>query len=134
MNTAGLENRPGHYYYFYAMVCDFIYHLCQKETWKEALKTGEFSGSELDLKDGFIHFSTADQVAQTAESHLKGVEGLVLLKVPISLVTDSLKWEKSRDGKTFPHLYRTLKSIEVIDVTELQLSGNNRHVIPILDS
>ena len=115
------------------MAHQFIYHLCQKTTWQDALKTGDYAGSTLDLKDGFIHFSTADQVAQTAELHLKGVEGLVLLKVPASLVTDSLIWEKSRDDIFFPHLYRTLQCDEATEVTELELDENGQHVIPRLD-
>ncbi|MEE2996814.1 MAG: DUF952 domain-containing protein [Pseudomonadota bacterium] len=115
------------------MAHEYIYHLCQKTTWQEALKMGEYFGSALDLKDGFIHFSTADQIVQTVDLHLTGVEGLVMLKVPTSAVTDSLIWEKSRDGVTFPHLYRTLKCDEAIDVTELELDKNNRHVIPRLD-
>ena len=115
------------------MVREFIYHLCPKTTWQEAFKTGEYEGSALDQKDGFIHFSTAEQVAPTAERHLTGVEDLVLLKVPTTLLTDFLVWEKSRDDAVFPHLYRPLKCIEVVEVTELQLDKKKRHVIPRLD-
>ncbi|MGB0629530.1 MAG: DUF952 domain-containing protein [Alphaproteobacteria bacterium] len=114
------------------MSSEFIYHMCPKSGWREAVQTGEYAGTPLDLKDGFIHFSTADQVEQTAALHLSGVAGLVLLKVPVDAVTDALKWEKSCDGALFPHLYRPLKCDEVIDVTELELDDEGRHQFPPL--
>ena len=110
----------------------FIYHMCQKATWEEAAETGEYSGSALDLADGFIHFSTADQVKKTAALHLAGVTGLVLLTVPVEVVADALKWEPSRDGVLFPHLYRSLKIDEAVDVTDLELDTKRRHIFPRL--
>ena len=110
----------------------FIYHMCQKATWEEAAETGEYSGSALDLADGFIHFSTADQVKKTAALHLAGVTGLVLLTVPVDAVGDALKWEPSRDGVSFPHLYRSLKFDEAVDVIDLELDTKGRHIFPRL--
>ena len=110
----------------------FIYHMCQKATWEKAAKAGEYWGSALDLADGFIHFSTADQVKKTAALHLSGVTGLVLLIVPVDAVADALKWEPSRDGKMFPHLYRSLKFDEVVDVANLELDTKGRHIFPRL--
>ena len=110
----------------------FIYHICQKATWEEAAETGEYSGSGLDLADGFIHFSTADQVKKTAALHLAGVTGLVLLTVPVEVVADALKWEPSRDGIIFPHLYRPLKFDEAVNVTDLELDTKRHHIFPRL--
>ena len=110
----------------------FIYHMCQKATWEEAAETGEYSGSALDLADGFIHFSTADQVKKTAALHLAGVTGLVLLTVPVEVVADALKWEPSRNGVLFPHLYRSLKFDEAVNVTDLELDTKGRHIFPRL--
>lgn len=110
----------------------FIYHMCREPIWREALERGEYRGSALDLQDGFIHFSTAEQVEKTASLYLSGIEDLVLLKVPVDRVADALKWEKSRDGALFPHLYRPLKCTEAEDVTELELDASGRHIFPRL--
>ena len=109
----------------------FIYHMCEKEAWEEAIAKGQYDGSKLDLHDGFIHFSTADKLIDTASTHLSGVEGLVLLIVPTDNVADALKWEKSREGKTFPHLYRPLRPTEVERVSDLKLDAG-RHIFPEL--
>lgn len=112
---------------------EFIYHMCPRSAWLEALDIGEYRGSALDLKDGFIHFSTPDQVEKTAALHLAGVGGLALLKVRADTVADALKWEKSRDGALFPHLYRPLRCREALEVTDLELDAAGRHVFPRLD-
>ena len=126
-----MESRRA-YNYLADMDKKFIYHMCQKATWEEAVDTGEYAGSALDLADGFIHFSTADQVKKTAALHLAGVTGLVLLTVPVDVVADALKWEPSRDGIMFPHLYRSLKLDEAVDVTDLELDTKRRHIFPRL--
>ena len=110
------------------MNVDYIYHMCRKTAWQQALQSGEYVGSALDLKDGFIHFSTAEQVERTAALHLSGISGLVLLKVPARSVADDLKWEHSRDGALFPHLYRPLRCEEAVEVTELEVDADGCHV------
>ena len=127
----GVENRRlGRYPA--AMEHRFIYHMCRKPAWHEALETGEYRGSALDLKDGFIHFSTAEQVQKTAALHLTRIDDLVLLRVPVDAVADALKWEASRDGALFPHLYRSLRCDEPANVTDLELDASGRHVFPRL--
>ena len=115
------------------MKSHFVYHLCQKETWRRAVGDGEYAGSELDLSDGFIHFSAAGQVKQTARLHLAGVKGLVLLKVNANKLGDSLLWETSRSGELFPHLYGRLAPDLVDSATELQIDGNGNHIFPAIE-
>ncbi len=74
----------------------------------ELLATGRFAGSALDRKDGFIHLSAQDQVAGTLDAHFAGVEGLHLAAVDLALLGDRVRWEPSRDGALFPHLYGDL--------------------------
>jgi uncharacterized protein (DUF952 family) len=76
--------------------------------WTAAMVKGMFLGSALDLKDGYIHLSTADQVRETARLHFAGQSDLVLVAVPEAAIADNLKWEASRAGKLFPHVYATL--------------------------
>ena len=115
------------------MTSAYIYNLCCGEAWDEAVGLGRYEGSDLDRTDGFIHFSTAAQVRETAAKHMSGVSGLVLLKVPVDAVEDALKWEKSRNDDLFPHLYRALRTDEVVQATPLDLDGNGDHVFPDLD-
>lgn len=82
-----------------------IYKLIDAPSWAEAEARGTFEGSPVDLADGFIHFSAADQVQETARRHFRGVEGLRLLAVDTEALGDALKWEVSRGGALFPHLY-----------------------------
>ena len=115
-----------------AMKHQFIYHMCRKPAWQAARQSGEYAGSEIDLKDGFIHFSTSDQLAETAALHLAGIEDLLLLKVHVETVSDDLKWETSRDRALFPHLYRPLRCDEAVEIFELKLDASGRHVFPWL--
>ena len=112
------------------MKFEFIYHICRRSAWEEALSTGVYLGSELDRKDGFIHFSTAGQAEDTAALHLGGEKELALIKVRTSSLWDALKWEPSRDGIAFPHLYRPLKCDEAVEVTDLKLDATGRHIFP----
>ena len=85
-----------------------VYKLMRAAEWAEALARGVVAGSSADLKDGFIHFSTADQVRGTAEKHFAGEIGLVLAAVDPARLPTPLKWEPSRGGRLFPHLYAPL--------------------------
>src|SRR6185437_11486622 len=85
-----------------------IYKICPALLWREAERNGVFRGSNDDLRDGFIHFSTAVQVADTATKHFAGQRDLLLLHVDAAQLGHALKWEPSRGGALFPHLYGEL--------------------------
>jgi uncharacterized protein (DUF952 family) len=85
-----------------------IYKICGREAWHAAEADGAFSGSDIDQRDGFIHFSTAAQVADTAAKHFAGQSGLMLVAVGGEALGPALKWERSRGNDLFPHLYAAL--------------------------
>ncbi|MDJ0859900.1 MAG: DUF952 domain-containing protein [Dinoroseobacter sp.] len=91
---------------------------------------GESSGAPIDLEDGYIHFSTAEQVRETAAKHFAGEDDLVLLALEADALGDALKWEPSRGGQLFPHLYRNLSSADVLWVQPLPLDENGGHRFP----
>ncbi len=90
-----------------------IYKIFRAPEWAEIQANGTTSGAPIDLSDGFIHFSTAAQAAETAAKHFAGVEGLMLAAIEADDLGEALKWEKSRGGALFPHLYRDLQLSEV---------------------
>jgi uncharacterized protein (DUF952 family) len=90
-------------------------------------RDGRFEGSPLDLKDGYIHMSTEDQVAGTLAAHFAGVEGLVLLTIDEARVAPDVKWEASRGGALFPHLYRALTLADVVEERTLDLFEDGSH-------
>jgi uncharacterized protein (DUF952 family) len=85
-----------------------IYKICERAAWQEAESAGLYRGSAVDRQDGFIHFSTGAQVAETAAKHFAGQTDLILLAVDSSALGAALKWEPSRGGALFPHLYAAL--------------------------
>ena len=91
-----------------------IYRIMTADDQAAFVRDGVFAGSALDRADGFIHMSTADQVAGTLAAHFAGAEGLVLLKIDPDQVAADVKWEESRGGMLFPHLYRALLATDVI--------------------
>jgi uncharacterized protein (DUF952 family) len=96
------------------------------------MREGVFRGAPVDLADGYIHFSTAEQAPETAAKHFAGREGLVLAAVDSDSVDDALRWEPSRGGALFPHLYRPLFSADVLWAEALPLGPDGRHVFPDL--
>jgi uncharacterized protein (DUF952 family) len=82
-----------------------IYKILPRAEWAAAVAAGVFSGSAIDLKDGFIHFSAEDQWLQTLGKHFAGQGDLVLVAVEAAALGPALKWEVSRGGALFPHLY-----------------------------
>jgi len=110
-----------------------IYKVCDATQWSEAERDGAFRGSAVDSADGYIHFSTAAQVAETAAKHFAGMLGLVLVAVEAEELGSALKWETSRGGALFPHLYRALPLTAVRWVKSLRLDDNGRHVLPPLE-
>ena len=107
-----------------------IYKILSQNEWSQAQQAGEFAGSAVDHSDGFIHFSSALQVTETAAKHFAGQNDLILLAIDEILLGDELKWEVSRGGGLFPHLYATLdiSSVKVSD--PLPLDENGKHVFP----
>lgn len=90
-----------------------IFKIFRAEEWAALRKTGETAGAPIDLADGYVHFSTAAQAAETAAKHFAGAEGLMLLGVDTERLGDALKWEVSRGDQLFPHLYRALRLEDV---------------------
>jgi uncharacterized protein (DUF952 family) len=109
-----------------------IYKILPASLWQDAQKAGFFIGSEVDLKDGYIHFSTAQQATETAAKHFAGQNDLMLLHVDADILGDSLKWEPSRGGALFPHLYDKLDIAQVTRADPLPLGDDGRHVFPHL--
>jgi uncharacterized protein (DUF952 family) len=109
-----------------------IYHMCRADEWRAAQASGYYVGSSQDLADGFIHFSNADQVKQSAAKHRAGQDGLVLLAVQTAKLGDALKWEVSRGGQLFPHLYGKLPIDAVAWVKDLPLDESGAHRFPSL--
>lgn len=90
-----------------------IYKICERAAWREAERLGVYGGSDADRRDGFIHFSTAAQLAGTAAKHFAGQADLMLVAVDDAKLGPALKWEPSRGGELFPHLYGEL-SLDVV--------------------
>jgi uncharacterized protein (DUF952 family) len=91
-----------------AMRVTTIYKICERRLWQRAEAERTFGGSADDTRDGFIHFSTADQLAETAAKHFANQTGLMLIAVDAERLGPQLKWEPSRGGALFPHLYAAL--------------------------
>lgn len=109
-----------------------IYKICPAAEWRAAERAGVFRGSAVDLRDGFIHFSAADQVAETAAKHFAGKTDLMLIHVDAEGLGDALKWEVSRGGALFPHLYGDLRTEAVIRAEPLPVDDSGRHIFPRL--
>ena len=109
-----------------------IYKICPASAWREAERQGVYRGSADDARDGFIHFSTAAQVAETAGKHFFGQIGLFLVEVDADVLGEKLRWEPSRNDELFPHLYGELDLGAVIDVHELRTRPDGTHVVPEL--
>lgn len=107
-----------------------IFHMCRADEWQVAQAAGRYDGSSQDRSDGFIHFSTAVQLPESAARHRTGQTGLLLLTVDPDACGDALKWEASRGGQLFPHLYGPLLSAAVMRVDPLPLGDDGLHVMP----
>lgn len=107
-----------------------IFKIFTADQWAELARDGVTRGAPVDLADGYIHFSTAAQAPETAARHFAGQDGLVLAAVDADSVADALRWERSRGGESFPHLYRELWRVEVAWSAPLPLGPEGRHVFP----
>lgn len=107
-----------------------IYKLLRADQWEAFQARKLFTGAPVDLKDGYIHFSTAAQVKETAAKHFAGAEGLVLAEVDPLKLGGALKWEPSRGGQLFPHLYSPMTLKAVVRTWPLALGPDGRHEFP----
>jgi uncharacterized protein (DUF952 family) len=107
-----------------------IYKICPRALWREAEKAGRFTGAPIDRQDGFIHFSTAAQVAETAARHFAGQQDLLLVAVEAGALGVALRYERSRGGDDFPHLYGDFPVSAAVSVDELPLDADGRHSFP----
>lgn len=110
-----------------------IYKICPASAWREAERQGVYRGSADDARDGFIHFSTASQVGETARKHFFGQRALFLVEVDGDALGGALRWERSRNDDLFPHLYGELDLGAVISVINLALRSDGYHDIPELE-
>ncbi|TYO61180.1 DUF952 domain-containing protein [Bradyrhizobium hipponense] len=109
-----------------------IYKICPASAWREAERQGVYRGSADDTRDGFIHFSTAAQVPETLRKHFLGQRALFLVEVDDEALGAGLRWERSRNGELFPHLYGELDLGAVIAVTNLNMRADGSHDVPEL--
>ena len=112
---------------------DTVFKLVDRAAWRAAVPSGVFHGSPADARDGFIHLSTAHQVPETAARHFAGQSGLALVAVAVASLGDALRWEPSRGGALFPHLYGPLPFRAVRWVADVGLDASGRHVFPDFD-
>lgn len=108
-----------------------IYKIASDAAWSAARAMGRFEGSPVDLSDGYIHFSTAAQLAETVRRHYAGREGLLLVAVDADRLGDELKWEPSRGGDLFPHLYAPLDMDAVVWSRPMPMRTDGSHEIPL---
>lgn len=104
-----------------------IYKILREAEWRGFLAEGRFAGAPVDLADGFIHFSKADQVEETARKHFAGLTGLVLVAVNPAMLGEALKYEVSRGGALFPHYFGTLDMAHVAWSKPLPLGPDGVH-------
>ena len=109
---------------------ELIFHMAREAEWAMAENTGTYQGADEDRMDGFIHFSTAAQVRESAAKHRAREAGLILIACdPEALVAD-LKWEPARGGDLFPHLYGDIPMSAVVWARPLPLDASGQHVFP----
>lgn len=107
-----------------------IYKICPAAEWAEALASGTYTGSEHDRRDGFIHFSTASQLAGTLAKHFARRADLVLIAADAATFGGALRWEPARDGDLFPHLFGPVPTQAALWMRELVLDPSGKHRLP----
>ena len=106
-----------------------IYKIVTVTQWRSAEATGVFEGAPIDLADGFIHFSTTEQVAETLSKHFAGQRDLLLVAVDADHLGDELRWELSRGDQLFPHFYAALPVAAANRITPIPVDADGRHVL-----
>ncbi len=111
-----------------------IYKIAPRALWQAAEAAGVFDGAPIDHADGYIHFSTAAQAVETAAKHFVGQDDLLLIAVEANRLGEALKYEVSRGGDLFPHLYASLPMDAVLWVKPLPLDAGGKHQFPEMDA
>ena len=106
-----------------------IFKIVSQAMWEKAVQVGVFRGAAIDMQDGFIHLSGVDQAVETAERHFAGQTGLLLVAFDTDRFDIDLKWEASRGGALFPHVYGTLDPAQALWAKDLPWNGNT-HEFP----
>lgn len=106
-----------------------IYKILTADQWADLQARGETAGAPVDIADGFVHFSTAEQASETAARHFAGQEGLWLLAYDADALGAALKWEESRGSALFPHLYGPLRLADIVWAEAMPL-GPDGHILP----
>lgn len=109
-----------------------VYKILTRRAWEEAQAAGAYIGSPLDVKDGFIHLSTAAQAAETARLHFCGQADLIVVGFDADALGEGLRWETSRGGALFPHLYEALPVEAALTVLDLPLGPDHIPIVPAL--
>ncbi|QDT05283.1 hypothetical protein K227x_36830 [Rubripirellula lacrimiformis] len=109
-----------------------LYKVLPEDVWRSAREAGLYSGHGIDLTDGFIHLSSPSQVAETLAKHFAGQTGLVLLSIAAESLGNTLRWEPSRGGALFPHVYGDIPIAAVQESRRLALNADGNHVLPEL--
>lgn len=115
---------------FLAIMCKRLFKVLAAELWKDAESAGAYSGSGIDLTDGFIHLSTDEQVVETARLHFAGQTDLLLVEIDGERLGETLRWESSRGDDLFPHVYGDIPMDSVIQVDPLPLGEDGSHQFP----
>ena len=121
-----IRKQRGHRTYYMSL----IYKIVPLSLWRDAGKNGIFAGAPVDLADGYIHFSTAPQLRETAAKHFAGQDDLLLVAVDSDVLGAHLRWEPSRGGSLFPHLYTSLALKNIAFVVPLLLGSDGCHQFP----
>jgi uncharacterized protein (DUF952 family) len=108
----------------------FVFKILRSGEWEVAQQRGVLSGSDDDLRDGFIHLSTLEQLEGTLARHFAGETGLVLLQIQTDAVSSALTWERSRGGALFPHLYADLPLGAVSRTFSITMTESGEHMLP----
>lgn len=108
----------------------FIFKIVTAADWTGWKDSGTYAGSADDARDGFIHLSARGQVTGTLDKHFAGLDDLVLVMVDSAAIADRLRWEPSRGGDLFPHVYGDLPFAAVTGHTRLRIGSNGRHALP----
>ena len=111
-----------------------IYKIVPEDLWRNAERDGVFAGAPVDLADGFIHFSTAAQTQETADKHFAGQANLLLVAIESTDLGAGLRWEPSRGGQLFPHLYGPLPVAAAASIRPISLGSDGRHELGGLPS
>ena len=108
----------------------FAFKLLRPEEWTEWRESGVFTGAPVDLEDGYIHLSARDQVRETAAKWFAQVDPLILVMIDLAALGDTVRWEPSRGGALFPHVYGPLPRVAIAGNSRLRLGGDGAHIFP----